>query len=350
MAFFIYAGVSATWSPRDQVLVNFDFEHMQFSFRSEMLRVGLQILALGGLIGAAMRLDDGAKARLQRIAHVALFLQLGILVVLTVFEQQILQMLTAYRAGHRRGRSEHFAQLPDHGGGDAGSGRWCGARPLTGRWSALRCRAGRCRRGDHDGARRAGRHALDAVRGGLHGGRSFSSENGFQASVSSEWRARSCRRPGCSAWSRRAPISRRRIPHRPIGRRSGNRVISIINEHPITGGGLGVLRTVRETIETGMFAGQLTVPNHPHSMMLQLWAETGAIGAALLSLAIVFAGWRMPDQRTLGASGLRAAAVVGAMVAIGTVSFELWNEWWWAVGGLLATLAVSTPATLVARA
>jgi len=59
-----------------------------------------------------------------------------------------------------------------------------------------------------------------------------------------------------------------------------------------------------------MFAGQFTVPNHPHSMMLQLWAETGAIGAAFLSLAIVLAAWRMPDQRKLGASGLRAAAIV----------------------------------------
>ena len=35
---------------------------MQFAIRSEMLRVGLQILALGVLIGAAMRLDDKQKA------------------------------------------------------------------------------------------------------------------------------------------------------------------------------------------------------------------------------------------------------------------------------------------------
>ena len=58
------------------------------------------------------------------------------------------------------------------------------------------------------------------------------------------------------------------------------RVITVINEHPITGSGLGVLRTIRERIESGTFTGQFTVPNHPHSMMLELWAETGAIGAA----------------------------------------------------------------------
>ena len=95
------------------------------------------------------------------------------------------------------------------------------------------------------------------------------------------------------------------------------RVIALINEHPLTGGGLGVLRTVNETIQTGAFAGQLTIPNHAHNMMLQLWAETGAIGAGLLSLAIVLAGWRMPDARSLGAGGLRAAAIAGAMLAVG---------------------------------
>ena len=73
VAFFVYTGVTAMWSPRDQVLVSFDFGKMQFAVRSEMLRVGLQILALGGLIGAALRLDDAAKARVQRIAHIALF-------------------------------------------------------------------------------------------------------------------------------------------------------------------------------------------------------------------------------------------------------------------------------------
>ena len=37
VAFFIYTGVTAMWSPRDQVLVNFDFGKMQFAVRSEML-------------------------------------------------------------------------------------------------------------------------------------------------------------------------------------------------------------------------------------------------------------------------------------------------------------------------
>ncbi len=348
VAFFIFAGVSAMWSPRDQVLVNFDFEHMQFSFRSEMLRVGLQILALGVLIGAALRLDDGAKARLQRVAHVALFLQLAILVVLTVFEQQILQMLTAY--------------VPDTGEGVQNISRNClimaaatpllavglarGRAPATGALFILvlvavvttilmvrDVQAGILSM-VFAAACMAVVHVLPRI------GFKLLSVGLAGVIMSAPWLFGLVAKGADFATADSSSSYRAAI---------WNRVINIINEHPIAGGGLGVLRTVRETIETGMFAGQLTVPNHPHSMMLQLWAETGAIGAALLSFAILLAGWRMPDQRTLGASGLRAAAIVGAMVAIGTVSFELWNEWWWAVGGLLAVLAVSTPATLVAR-
>jgi len=64
LAFFVFAGVSTLWSPREQVLVSIDLDKMQFAIRSEMLRVGLQILALGGLIAAAMQMSERDKAQL----------------------------------------------------------------------------------------------------------------------------------------------------------------------------------------------------------------------------------------------------------------------------------------------
>ena len=348
VAFFIYTGVTALWSPRDQVLVSFDFDKMQFAIRSEMIRVGLQILALGALIGAAMRLDDAAKARVQHIAHIALFLQLLILVVLTVFEQQILQMMTVF--------------VPDTGEGVQNISRNClimaaampllgvgiarGRSPVVGAFLVLVLVA----------AVSAILFVRDvqagvlsiAFAGACMAVVHFLPRTGFKllsvgiagVIMSSPWLFGMLTKGADFATADSSSSYRAAI---------WQRVITIINEHPVTGSGLGVLRTVRERIESGTFTGQFTVPNHPHSMMLQLWAETGAIGAALLSLAIVFAGWRMPDQRQLGASGLRAAAIVGAMVAIGSVSFELWNDWWWAVGGLLGVLAVSTPSTVAKR-
>lgn len=128
------------------------------------------------------------------------------------------------------------------------------------------------------------------------------------------------------------------------------RVIELIQEDPVRGHGLGVLRTIRDPIEAGVFAGELKIPNHSHNMTLQLWAETGAIGAGLLSLAIVLAGWRMASVARIGRSGFRAAALAGGMTAIACVSFDLWNEWWWAVGGLLAVLAVASPREVPTRA
>ncbi len=348
MAFFIFAGLSTLWSPRDHALVSIDFTRMQFALRSEMLRVGLQVLALGVLIAAALRLDDLGKTRLQRIAHIALALQLTLLLVLTIFEQDILQMLAVF--------------VPDTGEGVQNISRnsliMAAAAPLliigVARGSPLAARGALIAavllaaiailavREVHAGllAIVAAGASIGLVHflprwgfkilGGLIALVVISAPIGFglltqgadfeTATDSASYRA--------AIWQH---------------------VITLINENPIAGNGLGMLRTQRETIETGMFAGQLMVPNHSHNMMLQLWAETGAIGASLLSLTIVVAGWRMGDARKLGAAGLRAAGLAGVMTAVAAVSFDLWNDWWWAVGGLLAVLAVATPAQVRPR-
>jgi peptidoglycan/LPS O-acetylase OafA/YrhL len=342
LAFFIFAGVSALWSPRDQVLASLDFGRMQFSIRSEMVRVGLQVVALGGLIAAALRLDDASKARLQGIAHGALLAQMVLLVILTLFEQQILQMLTPI--------------VPDTGEGVQNISRNSLIMAAGAPFLAIGLARGRTLAAG--GAMVAAvvlvSGTILAVRGVNAGLLAMAAAAASVALVHFVPRY-GFRILGClialllmtAPWvfgfltqgadfataddsnSYRAAI--------------WQRVIALINEHPITGNGIGVLRTVRETIDTGVFAGQFTVPNHSHNMMLQLWAETGAIGASLLSLAIVLAGWRLGDARPLGAAGLRAAALAGIMTAVAAVSFDLWNDWWWAIGGLLAVLAVATP-------
>ena len=119
-----------------------------------------------------------------------------------------------------------------------------------------------------------------------------------------------------------------------------DRVIDVIRKDPIFGQGHGVLRTMQERIPEGVFKDQLYVPNHAHNMVLQLWAETGAIGATLVAVTVLLAGFRMPQPRTLGVSGFLAAALAGQFIAIALVSFDLWNDWWWACAGLLATFIV----------
>ena len=115
-----------------------------------------------------------------------------------------------------------------------------------------------------------------------------------------------------------------------------NRVIEVIRQDPFFGQGLGVLRTMDEKIPTGVFKDELFVPNHAHNMVLQLWAEVGAIGAVLVAVTVLLAGFRLPQPRALGVAGFLAAALAGQFMAIALVSFDLWNDWWWACAGLLA--------------
>lgn len=92
------------------------------------------------------------------------------------------------------------------------------------------------------------------------------------------------------------------------------------------------------------------VPGHPHNMALQLWAETGLIGALLLSCAIVFLGNRLADSR----SGTRATAIAGAGIWGGALifcgfSYSLWNDAYWALLLFIATGVLTIGKSLLAE-
>lgn len=101
-----------------------------------------------------------------------------------------------------------------------------------------------------------------------------------------------------------------------------------ILEQPWIGHGLDASRAFADTIEVN---GETlrALPLHPHSISLQIWLETGVIGAALACAAILFGGWRLA-QACAGAPA-KAAAAAGAIAALGfiaNVSFGAWQEWW----------------------
>lgn len=80
----------------------------------------------------------------------------------------------------------------------------------------------------------------------------------------------------------------------------------------------------------GMEVEYPVVPGHPHNMGLQLWAETGLIGAVLLALFALLLGERLyhsarEDRASLIAgTGLWAGAMVYAVM-----SYSLWNDAYW---------------------
>ncbi len=73
------------------------------------------------------------------------------------------------------------------------------------------------------------------------------------------------------------------------------------------------------------------IPTHPHNMALQIWAETGLVGAVLVALALLLFGWRLrPPGEWSPISRYGAAGLVGAALAMFSFSYSMWNEAFWA--------------------
>lgn len=112
-----------------------------------------------------------------------------------------------------------------------------------------------------------------------------------------------------------------------------------IAERPLLGWGLNSSRAIPggDTIvsiwhrhvppKTGLLAQEVQLlPLHPHNFILQVWLETGAIGAALFSgflLALTRAAAAMPRR-----AGAMAGATLVSAVLVGGTTFGLWQAWW----------------------
>lgn len=107
-----------------------------------------------------------------------------------------------------------------------------------------------------------------------------------------------------------------------------NYVCARILEEPWIGRGLDASRAVTDRIEV-RGVDLRGIPLHPHSASLQIWYETGAVGAGLAALALVAGGWALAgafDRNRPGAAA--AAATLAALGVIANVSFGAWQEWW----------------------
>lgn len=77
------------------------------------------------------------------------------------------------------------------------------------------------------------------------------------------------------------------------------------------------------------------IPMHPHDAALQLWLETGVLGALLNCL---FWGWlfyriqRISREDPVWAG--MACATASTYLLIGAISFGVWQEWWLGLGAV----------------
>lgn len=114
-----------------------------------------------------------------------------------------------------------------------------------------------------------------------------------------------------------------------------------IQADPWIGMGLDGARTFEETSTLRGIEFSL-VPLHPHSGTLQIWLETGAVGAGLGALALLAGGWalsqRAVEDRAFAAA---AAACIAAIGVTANVSYGAWQEWWVATAFAAAALVAS---------
>ncbi|MEO8115860.1 MAG: O-antigen ligase family protein, partial [Phenylobacterium sp.] len=104
-----------------------------------------------------------------------------------------------------------------------------------------------------------------------------------------------------------------------------------IRAQPLRGWGLDASRAFSPGIQL-----------HPHDAPLQIWLELGVVGA--VAAAVVWGATLLRLSRR--APDLTAAAAAGSAVVyllFAAFNFGVWQEWWLALGALVAVLATAAP-------
>lgn len=118
----------------------------------------------------------------------------------------------------------------------------------------------------------------------------------------------------------------------------------VVKRRPIGGVGFGTSsRMAQEPVANEVPAERRVMLGawHPHNGYLQLWAETGAIGALLAGLAMVLVALgigRLPPPQAVATAGMMAAAA-----SIMLVGHGIWQGWWGAVLGIAALWVARLP-------
>lgn len=121
-------------------------------------------------------------------------------------------------------------------------------------------------------------------------------------------------------------------------------VCARILEQPWIGHGLEASRAVTDRIQVRDIDMRGT-PMHPHSASLQIWFETGLVGAVLAAAALVFGGrWLARTYANNRPAAAAACATLASIGVIANISFGIWAEWWIATMFIAATLVGAIPA------
>jgi len=107
-------------------------------------------------------------------------------------------------------------------------------------------------------------------------------------------------------------------------------VLEKIGQHPFIGHGFDAVRTFSDTYTSrGLEFAYVSL--HPHSAGLHIWAETGAVGAVLAAVTLALIGRAGIEATTQKPElAIPFAGFAAAAITICTVTFGVWQDWWWA--------------------
>jgi exopolysaccharide production protein ExoQ len=101
-------------------------------------------------------------------------------------------------------------------------------------------------------------------------------------------------------------------------------------EHPLFGYGFNASRYVPNGSAVSQFlpTGQSLIPLHPHDAFLQVWLETGAVGAIIV-VAILLAALKGTAYWPASVARFTLPGYAAGLVVAG-LAFGIWQSWWMA--------------------
>ncbi len=103
----------------------------------------------------------------------------------------------------------------------------------------------------------------------------------------------------------------------------------VIAQHPLSGRGFDASRSFSETFIAKDGRELAIVSLHPHNAGIQIWAETGLIGAVLASITLATLFKPVHDFVQNRAQGASVSGVIIAVLIISSLTYGAWQFWWW---------------------
>jgi len=104
---------------------------------------------------------------------------------------------------------------------------------------------------------------------------------------------------------------------------------NIISEHPFVGAGFDASRTFNDSFiaQDGRNLSLLSL--HPHNLGVQIWTETGLVGAVLASILLLSLIKPLKKNTNNSKSSSAYSGVIVASLTISSLTIGAWQLWWW---------------------